>query len=396
MSDHELPVLHGQSIALVSTVPFFVMNQLYTHIRNLRRLGMHVTVVTSPGHELEAFSDDPGIAVVMFDIPRRIRPWKDLQAVFRLFSLFRREAFSIVHSTTPKAGLLCAIAARLARVPVRLHTFTGQVWVTRKGIMRAVLRASDRIMALLNTHCYALSASQYAFIIDAGIADAEHLSTYAYGSQSGVDLARFSPERFSQEEKEALGRTLGLEKHALVLTYIGRITRDKGVHELLSAFQRLKERYPDIALLMLGPLDDGSGESIRNMFASVTGVHWLGHVADPERYLAMTDVLCLPSYREGFGTVVIEAAAMGVPTVGSDIPGLVDAVENGKTGILVPPRDTDALIGALETLVRDREALQSMKDAARERCLSQFDARIVNQAMAAEYAKWLAWTEQRT
>lgn len=392
--DARLSVLRGQSVALVSTVPFFLVNQLSTHIRHLRHLGMQVTVITSPGDELDVFSDDPGIRVVSIDIPRRIRPWEDLRALARLHALFRRHRFSIVHSTTPKAGLLCAVAARLAGVPVRLHTFTGQVWVGMQGPMPRLLKRLDRLIVRLDTHCYADSPSQLTLMESAGVAIPGRISAYGKGSLAGVDIARFSPERFSQQDRDETRREIGLNRRALVFAFIGRITREKGVGELLDAFARLRRRHSDLALLMLGPVDDRSGASLRERFASVPGVSWLGYTRNPEKYLAMTDVLCLPSYREGFGTVVIEAAAMQVPTVGSDIPGLVDAVENGVTGILVPPRDANALAEAMETLIRDPGLLRSMKSAAGERCLLEFDSRIVNRLVATEYARWLSSHER--
>jgi len=396
MSQADIQALQGKSIALVSTVPFFLVNQLATHIRNLRRLGMEVTVVTSRGRELDVFSDDPGIRVVNIEIPRRIRPLADFRALITLFRLFRGHKFSLVHSTTPKAGLLCAIAGRLAGIPIRLHTFTGQVWTVKSGFMRMFLQSLDRLILHLNTHCYADSPSQQQFMVDSGVATADAISVYGPGSLAGVDVERFSPERFSENEKKLLIRELGLKNDPLILTFIGRITEEKGVRELLAAFRQLQKRHASMTLLMLGPVDDESGRLIQHAFVEVSGVHWQGYVQDPERYLAITDVLCLPSYREGFGTVVVEAAAMAVPSIGTQIPGLVDAIENGTTGILVPVRDVDALAESIESLVRDPLLLQKMKIAARERCLREFDSRLINMNVAREYARWLRMEGQTT
>lgn len=390
MNQVELQALQGKSVALVSTVPYFLVNQLATHIRSLRRLGMEVTVVTSRGRGVEIFSDDPGIHVVNIEIPRRIRPFDDLRALIKLFGLFRGNRFSLVHSTTPKAGLLCAVAGRLAGVPIRLHTFTGQVWAVKSGFMRKFLQSLDRLILHLNTHCYADSPSQRQFMVDSGVATADAISVYGPGSLAGVDLERFSPERFSEKEKKQLIRELGLKNDPLILSFIGRITEEKGVRELLAAFRQLRDRHASVALLMLGPVDDESGRLIQHAFGEVSGVHWQGYVQDPERYLAITDVLCLPSYREGFGTVVVEAAAMAVPSIGTQISGLVDAIENGITGLLVPVRDVDALAESIESLIRNQALLQRMKAAARERCLREFDSRIINENMAKEYAKWLS------
>jgi len=386
----DLSGLSGKSIALVSTVPFFLVNQLSTHVRNLRRLGMEVTVISSPGTELEEFSDDPGIRVLPVRISRKISLWSDLLALMALFRIFRLHKFAIVHSTTPKAGLLCALASRMAGIPVRLHTFTGQVWAVKHGVKRTILKLLDKLVLSLNTHCYSDSPSQTRLIFDEGVAQPGSLSSYGSGSLAGVDTDRFSREHFNPKEMQKLRRNIGLDSGALVLAYVGRITQDKGVQELLTAFKELQIRHSGIDLLMLGPTDGESGSEIQQENAEIPNVHWLGYVRDPERYLAISDILCLPSYREGFGTVVIEAAAMEVPAVGTKIPGLVDAIEDGVTGILVPPRDADALAKALAILIESPDFLKRMKIAARERCLREFDSHLVNQHVACEYVRWLS------
>jgi len=390
-SEHQnkLSDLCGKSIVLVSTVPFFLVNQLSSHIENLKELGVRVTLVTSAGHELACFIDDEDVKVVNIEIARAIKPWQDIKALYFLTRLFRQQRFSIMHSTTPKAGILSALAARLAGIPIRLHTFTGQVWVTKRGMMRWLLQKMDQAIIYFNTHCYTDSPSQRNTLIDSGITDSDKVSTYGKGSLAGVDLTRFSQKRFSLEDKQGLRSRVGIKNDSFVLTFIGRLTRDKGIYELLSAFRMLRLRNPNLELMILGPLDDATGSSCLTTIESLAEVHWLGYVQQPEEYLAITDLLCLPSYREGFGTVVIEAAAMGVPCVGARIPGLVDAIEDGVTGLLVPPRDVNALAEAMESLMHDRTLLEEMSAAAASRCEQEFDSAKVNNLVASEYARWL-------
>lgn len=381
--------LYGKSVVLVSTVPFFLVNQLSSHIENLKALGARVTLVTSWGEELTSFIEDEDVQVITIEIARPIRLWQDIKTLYRLIRLFRQQHFSIMHSTTPKAGLLSAMAARVAGIPVRLHTFTGQVWLTKRGLMRWLLQKMDQTISHLSTHCYADSPSQRNTLIESGITDADKVSTYGQGSLAGVDLKRFSQKRFSQDEKHELRNRTGIKNDAFVLTFIGRLTRDKGIYELLSAFQRLREKNLNLELMLLGPLDDGTASSCLSVIESLPEAHWLGYVEQPEEYLAITNLLCLPSYREGFGTVVIEAAAMGVPCVGTRISGLVDAIEDGVSGLLVPPRDVNALAEAMESLVHDRNLLERMSAAAASRCEQEFDANKINNLVAREYARWL-------
>jgi len=380
-------MLKGKKIGFVSTVPYFMVSQLSSQIQFLRSLGMHVTIITSPGDELNELSSCDGLSVITMDIPRKQKPWRDFKALLKLFLIFRKASFDILHSTTPKAGLLCAIAGKLAGIPVRLHTFTGQAWVTRKGLMRWIMRFADKVIVQLMTHCYADSPSQRDFLIAENMAAAGEISVIGHGSLAGVDMQRFSPSM--KRHADELRQELKLEAGAFVIIYIGRITRDKGLYECLDAFAQLQAAHPQAILLLLGPVDDASGVDILHKARDMPGVNHLGYQAEPERFLAISDVLCLPSYREGFGTVVIEAAAMAVPCVGTRIAGLVDAIEDGVSGLLVPAGDEGALYSALERLWRDRKLLSTLAVQARQRCEREFASSLINERVANEYVKWL-------
>jgi glycosyltransferase involved in cell wall biosynthesis len=373
-------------ICRVSTVPFFLYNHLRGQIIATVEAGHEVVLVGSSGPEVEWLKAMPGVKFHEIDIPRKISPFRDMRALWQLYLFFKRERFDIVHSTTPKAGMLCAIAAFLARTPIRLHTFTGQAWAEFKGAMRAIAKGGDRITVLFDTQCYADSQSQKQFIVAEKVATMEEIRVLGAGSLAGVDLSRFAPEKWA-DSREAIRSNLGIPENHRVITFIGRITRDKGIEELLSAFKRL--RY--CTLLLVGPKEskDGclsdSAESISN-----ENIRMIGYSTEPERYLSITDIFCLPSYREGFGNVVIEAAAMGIPSVGSDIIGLRDAIVAGQTGILVPPKDSEALADALQTLLENEEMRARMGEAARQRAVSEFSSDRVNAAILKEYERFSA------
>lgn len=379
-------------IARISTVPFFVVSQLKRQIETLSAIGAQVTVVASDGPEMASLKAIPGVNCAVIDIPRSISPWRDLLALIRLYRLFRREHIDIAHSTTPKAGLLTAIAAFLAGVPIRLHTFTGQPWVSMKGLKRRLARASDRLIGKLNTRCYADSESQRQFLVEQGIINAKQLFVIGAGSLAGVDTERFNTERFSNDERIATRQALGIPENAQVILFVGRITVDKGVHELLEAFRQVKAKLSRVHLVFVGRFDSDSGVmggiSQRDI-DSIQDTHIVGYTECPEAYMAIADILCLPSYREGFGTVVIEAAAMGVPTIGSDIYGLSDAVVNDETGILVPPRDSAALARALSILLANEEQRVKMGYAAKQRSETFFDANLINGRLVEEYYAFL-------
>lgn len=385
-------MLDGVRIMRVSTVPYFVVTQLSGQLEFLRDLGAEVTVVCSPGAELERIPWGDGLHAHALEIPRKLDPVADLRALFQLWALFRRERPAIVHSTTPKAGLLSALAARLARVPIRLHTFTGQPWATLSGPMRWVARLADGVIGRLNTRCYADSPSQCRFLVGEGVIPAGQINVLGEGSVAGVDLARFAAARLTPAVRAARRRALGLTEEGCVIAFVGRITRDKGMGELLDAFATLVAAGCDVDLLLIGPVDDEDGATGRFHMERLKArprVHALGYSAAPEHVLALANFLCLPSYREGFGTVVIEAAALGLPTLGTSIVGLVDAIQNEVTGVLVPPRDAVALTRALERLVSDPRWVSTLGAAARCRAEAVFAADVVNRRMAEEYDRLL-------
>jgi glycosyltransferase involved in cell wall biosynthesis len=390
-SSSEAP-LQGIRIARVSTVPFFVLTQLRRQLFAMAEKGAQVTVVTSDGPELLRLKGTPSIELVPLEIQRFIAPWRDLLSLLRLWWFFKNRQITITHSTTPKAGLLTAIASFMAGVPIRIHTYTGQPWVGMSGVKGWLARRSDWLIGRLNTCCYADSASQREFLINQLIVKEDRLHVIGAGSLSGVDLQRFDRDRFSANERDTLRESLGIPLDAEIILFVGRITREKGVRELLDAFSGLKNAGFRAHLILVGPLDVDSGTGgviIQDEITSICDTHFVGYTEIPEQFMAIADILCLPSYREGFGTVVIEAAAMGLSTVGSNICGLVDAIVDEETGILVTPCDVMALQEALVRLLSDAMLRTSMGVAARRRVFGLFDAKRINNLVIEEYCRHL-------
>jgi glycosyltransferase involved in cell wall biosynthesis len=289
-----------------------------------------------------------------------------------------------VHSTTPKAGILCALAAWLARTPVRLHTFTGQTWATKKGIKKKILRFFDQCIVCLNTQCYADSHSQADFLCDEGVGNKVRIKVLGKGSLAGVDLKRFNQQHWLNK-KHNIKQELDIPENAFVIIFIGRLGTEKGIYELMEAFEQLRKKHKMLHLLLIGPCEELLVEQRIEQWRLLSGVHYIGSTNIPEKYLSISDILCLPSYREGFGTVVIEAAAMQVATVGTKITGLVDAVEDKVTGLLVKPKDVPALTATLDSLIQDRNYNRSLGLQAFVRCKEYFNTKGISDLVADEY-----------
>ena len=328
------------------------------------------------------------VRAVPVAIERHIAPLADILALTTLVRLFRAERFDLVHSITPKAGLLAMLAARLAGVPLRIHTFTGQVWVTRNGPMRALLKAADRMVARLATHALADSPTQREFLVAQGIIAPAKSTVLAQGSICGVDSGRFRPDSAARAR---IRNALGIAPEAIVLLYLGRIHRDKGLLDLARAFASIGARHPHAHLLLVGPDEDNLCAALAAAAGAYAGrLHWVDATDRPQEYFAAADIFCLPSYREGFGTTIIEAAATGVPAIGSRIYGITDAIVDGTTGLLFAPGDVRQLAERILTLVQDTEFRKRMGESARQRALQDFSAGVVTAALLDYYARLLA------
>jgi len=321
-------------------------------------------------------------------IPRAIHPWRDVRALLSLYSLFRKRKFDLVHSITPKAGLLSMAAGRLAGLPVRIHTFTGQVWATRSGLTRRLLKLADQVTASCATQVLADSKSQSNFLVDEGVVSARKGRVLANGSISGVDVSRFCPGPVARRR---VRQEASIPEDATVFLFVGRLNRDKGVLDLAKAFNHLAAGRGDAYLVCVGPDEAGIEARMRSICSScVMRLRFVEQTCFPEQYMAAADVLCLPSYREGFGSVVIEAAATGVPTIASRIYGLTDAVQDGVSGCLHQPGNWEELADAMESLASNRSLREQFGQQARERANKNFPAQMLTGALLAFYSEQFA------
>ncbi|MDX8404950.1 MAG: glycosyltransferase family 4 protein [Mariprofundus sp.] len=316
------------------------------------------------------------IKVIPLAIERAINPLADMRALYRLICIFRSHRFDLVHSVTPKAGLLAMLAAKVAGIHFRIHTFTGQVWATRHGFSRLLLKNMDRLLAASATHVLADSASQRRFLIDQGITGSEKLDVLADGSISGVDVDRFKPD---DAARKAVREQLNIAGGEVLLLFLGRLNRDKGVLDLAQAVASVDGNK--LHLLLVGPDEAALKDEVQEITSGCADhVHFIDYTDSPEDYFSAADIFCLPSYREGFGSVIIEAAACAVPAIGSDIYGVSDAIVDGETGLLFPPGNVTALREAIEQMVIDSESRERMGQAALKRARNDFSTKRLVQA----------------
>jgi glycosyltransferase involved in cell wall biosynthesis len=380
-------------ICRVATVPITFQTLYREQIEYLSQQEFDLTLVSSPGPALEEVAKASQLKFVPVKMAREPNPSRDLISLCSLVKLFLSQRFDLVHSTTPKAGLLVALAGILARVPIRIHTFTGQVWLSLNGFSRRLVRRCDWIISHLNTCCYADSVSQHDFLINEGLVPASKISVLGPGSVGGVNFNRFRPEIYSGKRALITKREMGISDKALVILFVGRVTKDKGIVELVEAFQRLQKNQSNIELILIGPFEperDPLPDHTLNQINKNNKIHAVGFSAEPERYMGAADVFCLPSYREGFGSVVIEAGAMELPTVACNVIGLIDAVVDGDTGFLVPPKNIETLSAALAKLLSTPEIRDRMGKKARQRAIREFDSQLINRLVAQEYRKLVA------
>lgn len=318
-------------------------------------------------------------AFYSFPIMRKISLWKDLKALWYLTKYFRKMKFDAVHSITPKAGLICALAGFLARIKHRSHTFTGQVWATRKGAMRFLLKSLDWITAHFDNHVFADGEGQRQFLIKEGVVSNHSCKVLAKGSICGIRIDRFLP---SIEIRQKGRAELGISEDKIVFVFIGRLNKDKGCYELLSAFDKLIQKSKDAYLLMFGGDEEGISKTFnkyRNL-KNRENFYYYGITREMYNMLQVGDVFVLPTHREGFGVSVLEAQALGLPVITSDAYGVVDASVEGVTGLRVPVGDADSLCTAMEKLYCDSELRMRLGTAGRERVLSDFRSDFVANA----------------
>ncbi len=348
-----------------------------------------VGVLSSPGEEW-AMLDKYGDAVKRLEVPmeRHISPLRDLRSLWRLIRVFRRERPDMVHSMTPKAGLLCMLAAWITRVPVRVHMFTGLVFPTATGLKRRILMATDRLTCACATHVLPEGEGVKRDLLNNGITR-KPIKVLGYGNCRGIDLDRFDPTLSEVQAEAAKLR----KPEVFTFIAIGRLVGDKGINELVAAFSRLNRELPATRLILVGPQEkelDPLSPATLSEIESNPAIEAVGNQADVRPWLAAADCHVLASYREGFPNVVIEAGAMGLPQIVTDINGANEIIVEGKNGTIVPPRDSDALYQAMKRMINDPDWRPQLGANARQMIASRYEQGYVRRCLYDFYKEILS------
>ena len=374
-----------QKIIRTSTVATSLNTFCRGTLRDLSRL-YDVVAVSTPDHELQEIAQREGIRVIGVPMSRPIAPLRDLVSLWRLIRVFRRERPTMVHSITPKAGLLSMIAAWICRVPIRLHTFTGLVFPTATGLKKRILILTDRITCACATHIVPEGEGVKTDLINYNITR-KPLQVLGYGNIRGIDLDHY------RRSPEVMEKALPLRKPNLfTFVFIGRVVRDKGIDELVEAFSLLHSEHPQTRLILVGRAEDNLdpvSPNTRRTIASHPAIEAVGNQSDVRPWLAASDALVFPSYREGFPNVVIEAGALDLPSIVTDINGSREIIVHGQNGIIVPPRNAQALLQAMTQFVQNPQATQAMALKARKMIASRFEKSFVQKCLFDYYKQIL-------
>jgi len=361
-----------KKICMLAATPLTIHFFLKPHLVALSK-DHDVTLIVNLNNDNYLPPLDLPITIIDIPIARKMSPFFDLRCLIKLVSLFRKTKYDLLITVVPKAGLLGMLAGAFAGIPGRLHIFQGEVWANLKGFNRRLLRSFDWITATLATNIIAVSESERNFLIEQKVVKPQKIEVIGAGSIGGVDLERFS---FNAQKGEQVRAELGIPIDAKVIVFIGRLVADKGIHELITAYRQLKQNNEHLWLLLVGP-DEESEMHKLDLDRNINKVRQVPYTKEPESYLAAADILCLPSHREGFGVVIIEAAAMGLPAIASNIYGISDAVIDKKTGLLFECGNAKALEACISNVLADDGLRKTLGCNARKNVEKHFDSKKV-------------------
>ncbi len=381
-------------VAHITTIDLSLRVLLLNQLRSLQKAGYEVWGVSSPGPDVPEIKA-AGVRYVPVNITRRaVTPLADIVSLYRLYRLMRSQRFTIVHTHTPKAGILGRIAARLARVPIVIHTHHGFIFHEGSPMLwRLLFSTVEKIAAMCADEMFSVNREDIEIAAKYGICKREKM--LLLGSAGiGIDLTRFDLGLFTPAMLAAKRREFGIEDGTKVVGFVGRLVREKGLPELFAAARIVRERVPDICFLFIGPVDMAKPDSVTPEAAAPYGIsdvsQFLGMREDLPELYGLMDVFVLPSHREGFPRSPMEASAMGVPCVVTDIRGSREAVEAGRSGLLVPVENPQALARAILDLLTNPQKAARMGQEGCRIALERFDEQQVFALVEGEYARLLA------
>ncbi len=376
----------------ITTVPISFKVLLKGQLRFMASNGFDVKGVSSEGEELKEVRENEGIVMEAINMSRKITPFQDLKSLWEMWNFLRKEKPQIVHTHTPKAGIIGMLAARLAGVPHRLHTVAGLPLMEAMGIKRKILNFVERLTYSSATRVYPNSKGLYNFILQNNFTQSNKLKIIANGSSNGINTTFFSPAQVSEIEKITLREKLNIQPDDFVFVFVGRIVSDKGINELIKAFSELQtaknNELTGIKLLLVGDLESDLDPLNPETLAEINqnkDIISVGFQQDVRPFFAISDALAFPSYREGFPNVVMQAGAMGLPSIVSDINGCNEIIVEGENGLIIPSKNVEKLKEKMLTLARDKNLYVKLKENSRRMIENRYEQSVVWNALLEEY-----------
>lgn len=384
-----------KKILRITTVPISLKTLLKGQHRYMTQNGFEVIGVASTGKELYEVQETEGIRVVALNMTRTITPFKDIVSLWQMYQLCKYEKPTIVHSHTPKAGIIGMLGAKLAGVPIRLHTVAGMPLMEASGSKRMLLIWVEKATYAFATKVYPNSKGLFDFILENRFTTKNKLKIIANGSSNGIDTTHFSPKVVTTNQKIELKDKLGIVSDDFVFIFVGRLVKDKGINELIQAFQKLYSENSGIKLLLVGDYEndlDPLLPTTLELIEKSNGIIAVGFQNDVRPYFAISDCLVFPSYREGFPNVVMQAGAMGLPSIVTDINGCNEIILDSQNGLIIPPKHTKAIQEAMKKIYEEKELYQKLKKSARIFIQSHYEQQFVWNEILIEY-KYLQSSE---
>jgi glycosyltransferase involved in cell wall biosynthesis len=388
----------------VATVPISLDKLLEGQLRYLNQF-YNLIGVSGEDELLRKVEKREKIQVYPIKMQRSISPIDDVVSLFKLYKYFKKEKPQIVHSITPKAGLLSMVAAYFANVPIRIHTFTGLLFPTRKGFMQKLLISMDRLLCKCATNVYPEGGGVKRDLITYKITS-KPLKVSANGNINGIDTTFFNPQLFTQIHNEDLRKKLNIQHKDFVFVFVGRLVKDKGINELVAAFENLQVKFPsreglgvckndevnptNIKLILVGPLEtdlDPLSSKTLDAIKTNSNIISVGWQEDVRPYFIISNVLVFPSYREGFPNVVLQAGAMGLPSIVTNINGCNEIIKEGKNGWIIPVKNQEELEKAMGNCLVKKDDFNLAKSNARKMIENRYEQKIVWEAILEEYKK---------
>ena len=376
----------------ITTVPLSLKVLLKGQLRFMASNGFDVKGVSSEGEELREVHENEGIAVEAITMSRKITPFQDLKSLWEMWNFLRKEKPQIVHTHTPKAGIIGMLAARLAGVPHRLHTVAGLPLMEAIGTKRKILNFVEKLTYSSATRVYPNSKGLYDFILQNNFTQSNKLKIIANGSSNGIDTTFFSPDQVTELERVTLREKLNIQPDDFVFVFVGRIVSDKGINELIKAFSQLQAAENNepagIKLLLVGGLENDLDPLNPETLAEINqnkDIISVGFQQDVRSFFAIADALVFPSYREGFPNVVMQAGAMGLPSIVSDINGCNEIIIEGENGLIIPSKNVEKLKEKMLTLAKDKNLYTKLKGNSRRMIENRYEQSVVWNALLEEY-----------